>query len=83
MTAVEKVLDVERQVRAMLSGEQEAKFTCPFCTMTSDIGQFLCCGPAGEVINAVLDHIEHLERCDTVEHAMERMEAMRAKALLN
>ncbi|MDE2103201.1 MAG: hypothetical protein KGL39_38500 [Patescibacteria group bacterium] len=83
MTSGEKVIEVERQVRAMIAGEQEPKFTCPFCAMVSVDGQFLCCPEAAEVISAVLDHIEHLGRCEVIERTMDHFEAMKAKAALN
>lgn len=73
MTAREKVANVETQIRAMLAGEQ-TDFTCPFCDCDTTEGNgILCCDEAAEVINALLDHIEHLNRCQVVDEAMDRL----------
>lgn len=74
MTGREKVLDAERQVRAMLAGEQDPTFCCPFCSVvTNEFNGMLCCNEAAEVVTAVLDHVEHIERCEVVEKTMDRL----------
>jgi hypothetical protein len=83
MTAREKVIDVDRQIHAMLAGEQ-TDFQCPFCNLTTSEGEgILCCDEAAEVINAILDHLEHMERCEIVERAMDRLHSMPSRVILN
>ena len=83
MTSREKVVEVERQVRAMVAGDQEATFSCPYCGLVSDeFNELLCCDEAAAVVNAVLDHIEHLERAETVERAMENLARVNGSALV-
>jgi hypothetical protein len=83
VTSAQKVLEVERQVRAMVAGEQEPILTCPFCTMVSAQGQFLCCPEAAEVIGLVLDHMEHIERVDMIDKTLDRLASMTAKSLVS
>lgn len=85
MTSREKVLEVERQVRSMIeAGTDRLVFRCPFCGCESrEENDILCCDEAAEVVNAVLDHIEHLERAEIVEQAMDRLASFQAKALMN
>jgi hypothetical protein len=83
MNSKEKVLDVERQVRAMIDGQQ-TDFHCPFCDLITTEGEgILCCDEAADVVTAVLDHIEHLERCEVVEQAMDRFSSGGSRIILN
>lgn len=89
MTAREKILNVEQQVRSMIdAGGVITDFHCPFCNLDTRLSQtdVLCCDEAAETIHAILDHVEHLERCEVVEKAMNRLEDMKAaitSALVN
>lgn len=70
----EKVLVLEAQVRAILEGEL-TEFHCPFCDLVTAQDQMLCCPEAGEVISAILDHVDHLERIAIVEQVMDSFSA--------
>jgi hypothetical protein len=83
MTSREKVLAIEAQIRNMLEGEQ-TDFHCPFCELTTTEGEgLLCCDEAAEVVNAVLDHIDHLERVELVNRVMDRFSVSESKVILN
>ena len=83
MTAREKVIMVEEQIRKMVAGEQ-TEFSCPFCcAITTEGNGILCCGEAAGVVLAVLDHIEHLKSCEIVEQVMNRFSAAETKIILN
>ena len=83
MTAREKVLHIEQQVRAMLDGER-TDFECPFCNQITAQGEgILCCDDAAEVINAILDHIEFLERAEVIDRVMDHFSDAESRVLLN
>jgi hypothetical protein len=82
VTSREKVLDAERQIREIVSGDR-SDIDCPFCNLRSEGGQMLCCNEMATVTHAVLDHIEHIGRVEAVERMFDRLEQMRAKAVLN
>lgn len=86
MTAREKVLNVEFQICAMLAGEQ-VEFNCPFCELKTTEGEgVLCCNAAAEIVTAMMDHLEHLERCEVVEQIMEKFSEsneMQSRIILN
>lgn len=82
MTAREKVLEAERQVREVVAGER-SEIVCPYCGLLSLPNQMLCCDEMSTVIHAVLDHIEHLERSEGVKRMLDRLDHMKAKAGLN
>lgn len=82
MTAREKVLEAERQVRKIVARER-SEIVCPFCGLLSLPDQMLCCDEMSTVTHAVLDHIEHLERRDGVKRMLDRLDHMKAKAGLN
>lgn len=83
MTGRQKVLAVEAQIRMMLDGQQ-TKFHCPFCELVTTEGEgILCCDEAAEVVTAVLDHLDHLERCDIVDQAMSRISDAESRLILN
>ena len=74
MTAREKVVNVETQIRAMLAGEQ-TDFTCPYCNADTTEGNgILCCNEAADVINVILDHIEHLEQVALVDQVFNQVQ---------
>lgn len=82
MNSREKVLDVERQLRAMISGQQEPTFTCPFCnTISNEFNELLCCQEAADTINAVLDHIDFKQAVERAEVVMEKVDKMRSVIL--
>lgn len=88
MTAREKVLDAERQIRAMAESDCViTKFHCPFCELDTNLGDdqpnVLCCEEASTVVEAVLEHMNHLDRVETINRTMDRFEAMKARALVN
>ena len=68
----QKVLALEAQLRAMLDGELK-EFHCPFCDLVTGEDQFICCGNAAAVINAVLDHVEHLQTKEMVDQIMDQV----------
>ncbi len=83
MTAREKVLEAERQVREVVAG-QRGEIECPFCGLFSiRENDILCCDRMADVTHAVLDHIEHLERSEGVKRMLDRLDTMHAKAGLN
>lgn len=83
MTSRQKVLAVEAQIRNMMNGEQ-ADFHCPFCELTTSKNEgILCCDEAAEVVNAVLDHVEHMERVEIVAKVMDRFSAAESRVILN
>ena len=68
----QKVLALEAQLQAMLDGEL-VEFHCPFCDQVTGEGQFLCCESAATVVNAVLDHVEHLQTKEMVDQIMDQV----------
>ena len=78
MTAREKVVEAERQVRAVVSGIQ-AHVDCPFCGLTSTPeNEVLCCDSMAEVTDAVLNHVGFKNQMETLERVGERMSALEA-----
>lgn len=78
----QKVLVLEAQIRAMLEGEL-TEFHCPFCDLVTGEGQYICCGNAAEVINAVLDHVEFKKTVEIVDQVMDHFSAAESKVVLN
>ena len=76
MTAKEKVLNVEAQVREIVAGERTEIF-CPFCGLTT-VGsvEVLCCNELSEVVLAVLNHIEFKRQTEILEQTMDRLAAV-------
>lgn len=85
MTAREKILNVEAQVRLLAKGESDI-FTCPFCEVETSFVlnriPDLCCDKVSDVVEAVLDFIETKEQLQLVDRAMNRL-AGSARPLLN
>jgi hypothetical protein len=77
----EKVLALEAQLRNMIAGEQ-VELHCPFCQLTTTIGQPFCCNAAADVCNAVLDHVEHLKECEIVDQVMDQLSGMPVSPLI-
>ena len=72
MTAREKILEVERQTRAIAAGEASL-FRCPFCGQSAiPENGGLCCYEAAEVVEAVLDHVEFKNNMENVARIMDR-----------
>jgi len=83
MTSRDKVLDVERQVFAIVQNGP-ASFECPFCGLTTDPDQsVVCCDAAAYVIGAILDHLEFLKSVDLAEKAMNRLADLEARERAN
>ena len=83
MTSREKIMDIERQIRAMEAGEL-TDFYCPFCKVVTTEGNgILCCNEAAEVINAILDYIEFKQGVELIDQIMDRFSAAESKVILN
>lgn len=84
MTARDKVLDIESQVRAIVGGRQDGVLWCPFCGLASTpVNEVLCCNEAAEVVTAVLDHIEFKQTVENVNRIMDRLASQQHGALVN
>lgn len=88
MTSREKVLEVERQVRMMIEANGViTKFQCPFCGLETEFGNaennVLCCNEASEVVDATLNHVEHIGRVDTIDEVLDRFSGMQQKHVVN
>lgn len=83
MTAREKVIKVEQQVRSIVAGDTE-EFLCPFCGETSKPeNNLLCCGEAAEVCLAVLDYIDTAKSLELVDKVMNKFARMASRSILN
>lgn len=83
MTAREKVLNIERQVRAIAAGEAEA-FDCPFCGLSSSPKEgALCCFEAAEIVEAVLNHIDFKEAMQMADRVMDRFVGMTSGGIVH
>lgn len=78
MTAREKVIEAERQVRETLAGIREV-IRCPFCEQQTEPGQMLCCPLMGDIADAYLQRLETQQRLDIVHNTIDRLQ----KAVLN
>ena len=87
MTSREKVLDLEKQVRHMISGVRDPIIHCPFCGLDTNLGDFeqnvLCCNEATGVIDAIVNHLEFLKGQELVDKVMDRFEKIRESAAVN
>lgn len=85
MTAREKVLSVEQQIRRFVNGEA-TEITCPYCELvwvpTSE-DAYACCMKMADVMEAVLDYIETAEQLEHVDRVMNKLADMQSKAVLN
>ena len=82
MTAREKVIFVEQQVLMIMEGSLD-QIICPFCSLptTPETGA-LCCDSLAEVVNAVLDHSDHIQRKEVLERAMNRLRQMESSQVV-
>ena len=72
MTAREKVLDVERQVREIVAGHVQ-ELHCPFCGEVSKPEMdLLCCENAAELVLAITTRIEVGEKLNVLDRVMDR-----------
>ena len=71
MTEVEKLDNVEHQVRAIEAGKFEV-LVCPYCGMATAKGDDLCCDTFNKALHAVLDRIELQEKIDAANRIAER-----------
>lgn len=83
MTSRQKVLNAEAQIIAVLRGATNI-FNCPWCGAHHDVSlNAFCCERAATLVEAVVNHVEHGERMEVVEQAMEALEKARHSALVN
>jgi len=80
----DKVLVLEAQIQGMIAGEL-SEYHCPFCDTVTQIGQMLCCDAAGEVITAIMDHVDFKGAVAFAEEVMDRFSgaAVQPKVTLN
>jgi len=84
MTSRQKVLEVERQVRAIISADEPLALVCPFCEQITEPGcDMLCCNEAAEVVDAVLNYIETEAQLEVVDRVMNRWAKMQSRVLVN
>jgi hypothetical protein len=86
MTAREKVLDVEQQVRvALAAGAIAITLRCPFCNVETELheGAYLCCEKLYDTTEAIMEHIEFLQQRENLDRVMDKLASMSSKALLN
>lgn len=76
MNAREKVIKAEQVIREVLAQVRE-NIDCPFCGLTTEPGQMLCCDSMGEVSEVVLNHIEAQQRHEVVQRALDRFQKAR------
>ena len=79
------MIDVERQVRAVIAGEANA-IRCPYCEyewkLETGMGH-ACCMKMAEAVNAVLDHIEFNGEMEKLDRVMNHLSDMQAKEISN
>ncbi len=74
MSARERVIDAERQVRAIAAGQLQ-EIHCPFCGLTTPGGmEMLCCENLADIVNAVLDHLEVKQSFEIIDRVLERVQ---------
>ncbi len=75
MNARDKVLEAERRIRAVIDGQTD-QIVCPFCGLTSEPPQPLCCNYLAELVNAIVEHVEIKDRMEVCEHVIDRLHHM-------